>query len=83
MAGKLTSICSMVGTRLMAVTRSRSIAARKLAGSKPGRITVLPPRSQNGSTNTPLAWISEAACNIASSGAAGSRLSSTLRQIAA
>jgi hypothetical protein len=77
------SICSIVGTRLMAVMRSACSVRRNSPGSKPGRITVRPPRSQKGSTNTPLAWISEAACSMASSGVAGSRLSSTLRQMAA
>ncbi len=46
-------------------------------------ITVRAPRSQHGSTKTPLAWMSDAACSIASSLRAGIRFSSTLRQIAA
>ncbi|MNN85898.1 hypothetical protein D3C81_2032350 [compost metagenome] len=70
----------MVGTKLMAVMRSACRVRRNSPGSKLGRITVRAPRSQNGSTKTPLAWIIEAACSMASFGVAGSRLSSTLRQ---
>ncbi len=40
MAGVWTSICSMVGTRLIAVARSRSMAARIGLGLEAGRITV-------------------------------------------
>jgi len=73
----------MVGTRLIAVTRWRAMASRKLSGAKPGSTTLRPPRSHSGRTNVPLAWISEAACSMASSGPAGNRFMSTFRQIAA